>query len=97
MLAESYAETRAARSMVLETAREIDYGERSLANMSSCKLFAPEIVCRVADRMLQIHSSARYMAAFDIERLFRDVRLFRIFEGTSEVHKLIVSREMLKG
>ena len=97
MLAESYAETLAARSMVLETARKIDYGERPLADMSSCKLFASEMVYRVADRMLQIHGGAGYMAAFDIERFFRDVRLFRIFEGTSEVHKMIISREMLKG
>ena len=61
MLAESYAETLAARSMVLETARQIDAGERPLADMSSCKLFASEMVCRVADRMLQIHGGAGYM------------------------------------
>ena len=96
MLAESYAETLAARSMVLETARRIDGGERPLADMSSCKLFASEMVCRVADRMLQIHGGAGYMAAFDVERFYRDVRLFRIFEGASEVHKMIISREMLK-
>jgi len=97
MLAESYAETLAARSMVLETARLIDVGKRPLADMSSCKLFASEMVCRVADRILQIHGGAGYMAAFDVERFYRDVRLFRIFEGASEVHKMIISREMLKG
>ena len=96
MLAESYAETLAARSMILETARRIDAGERPLAEMSSCKLFASEMVCRVADRMLQIHGGAGYMASFDVERFYRDVRLFRIFEGASEVHKMIISREMLK-
>jgi acyl-CoA dehydrogenase len=96
MLAESYAETLAARSMILETARRIDAGERPLADMSSCKLFASEMVCRVADRMLQIHGGAGYMASFDVERFYRDVRLFRIFEGASEVHKMIISREMLK-
>ena len=96
MLAESYAETLAARSMILETARRIDDGERPLADMSSCKLFASEMVCRVADRMLQIHGGAGYMASFDVERFYRDVRLFRIFEGASEVHKMIISREMLK-
>jgi acyl-CoA dehydrogenase len=96
MLAESYAETLAARSMILETARRIDAGERPLADMSSCKLFASEMVCRVADRALQIHGGAGYMAAFDVERFYRDVRLFRIFEGASEVHKMIISREMLK-
>ena len=96
MLAESYAESLAARSMVLETARLIDAGERPLADMSSCKLFASEMVCRVADRILQIHGGAGYMATFDVERFYRDVRLFRIFEGASEVHKMIISREMLK-
>lgn len=96
MLAESYAETLAARSMILETARRIDQGERPLADMSSCKLFASEMVCRVADRALQMHGGAGYMAAFDVERFYRDVRLFRIFEGASEVHKMIISREMLK-
>lgn len=96
MLADSYAETLAARSMVLETARRIDSGERPLADMSSCKLFASEMVCRVADRMLQIHGGSGYMVAFDVERFYRDVRLFRIFEGASEVHKMIISRELLK-
>ncbi len=96
MLAESYAETLAARSMVLETARRIDRGERPLADMSSCKLFASEMVCRVADRIMQIHGGAGYMTTYDVERFYRDVRLFRIFEGASEVHKMIISREMLK-
>jgi acyl-CoA dehydrogenase len=96
MLADSYAETLAARSMILETGRRIDAGDRPLADMSSCKLFASEMVCRVADRMLQIHGGAGYMAAYDVERFYRDVRLFRIFEGASEVHKMIISREMLK-
>ena len=96
MLADSYAEMLAARSMVLETARRIDAGERPLADMSSCKLFASEMVCRVADRMLQLHGGAGYMADVDVERFYRDVRLFRIFEGTSEIHKMIIAREMLK-
>ena len=63
--------------------------------MSSCKYFASEMVCRVADRALQIHGGAGYMAS-DVERFYRDVRLFRIFEGTSEIHKMIIAREMIK-
>ncbi len=94
MLAESYAETLAARSMVMETARRIDRGEQPLADMSSCKLFASEMVCRVADRVMQVHGGAGYMAAHDVERFYRDVRLFRIFEGTSEIHKMIIAREL---
>ena len=96
MLADCYAETLAARSMVLATARRIDAGERPLADMSSAKLFASEMVCRVADRVLQIHGGAGYMAAHDVERFYRDVRLFRIFEGTSEIHRTIIARELLK-
>ena len=96
MLADSHAETLAARSMTLETARRLDAGERPLADMSSCKYFASEMVCRVADRAVQIHGGAGYMAAFDVERFYRDVRLFRIFEGTSEIHKSIIAREMIK-
>ncbi|MDP6390846.1 MAG: acyl-CoA dehydrogenase family protein [Alphaproteobacteria bacterium] len=96
MLADSHAETLAARSMTLETARKLDAGERPLADMSSSKYFASEMVCRVADRAVQIHGGAGYMAAFDVERFYRDVRLFRIFEGTSEIHKMIIAREMIK-
>ncbi len=96
MLADSHAETLAARSMTLETARKLDSGERPLADMSSCKYFASEMVCRVADRAVQIHGGAGYMAAFDVERFYRDVRVFRIFEGTSEIHKMIIAREMIK-
>ena len=96
MLADSHAETLAARSMTLETARRLDAGERPLADMSSSKYFASEMVCRVADRAVQIHGGAGYMAAFDVERFYRDVRVFRIFEGTSEIHKTIIAREMIK-
>jgi acyl-CoA dehydrogenase len=96
MLADSHAEMLAARSMVLETARRIDRGERPLADMSACKYFASEMVCRIADRAVQIFGGAGYMAAHDVERLYRDVRLFRIFEGTSQIHQMIIAREMTK-
>jgi acyl-CoA dehydrogenase len=96
MLADSRAETLAARAMTLETARRIDAGERPLGDMSCCKYFASEMVCRVADRAVQILGGAGYTTAFDVERLYRDVRLFRIFEGTSQIHQLIIAREMMK-
>ncbi len=82
--------------MTIENERRLDAGERPLADMSSCKYFASEMVCRVADRAVQIHGGAGYMAAFDVERFYRDVRVFRIFEGTSEIHKMIIAREMIK-
>jgi acyl-CoA dehydrogenase len=96
MLADSRAEMLAARAMTLETARRIDLGERPLGDMSCCKYFASEMACRVADRAVQILGGAGYVTAHAVERLYRDVRLFRIFEGTSQIHQLIIAREMMK-
>ena len=96
MLADSRAEAYAARSMVLDAARRRDHGEDIATEAACCKLFTSEMVGRVADRAVQIHGGAGYMAAFDVERFYRDVRLFRIFEGTSEIHKMIIAREMIK-
>ncbi len=96
MLADSQAENLAARSMILETARRIDAGEQPLGDMSSCKLFASEMVCHVADRAVQILGGAGYMDDHIVSRLYRDVRLFRIFEGTSQIHQRIISKEMIK-
>jgi acyl-CoA dehydrogenase len=99
MLAESRAEAMAARSMVLETARAFDAaGEAAgplVADIACCKLFASEMVCRVADRAVQVHGGAGYMRGSAVERLYRDVRLFRIFEGASEVQKGIIARAMV--
>jgi acyl-CoA dehydrogenase len=96
MLADSQAENLAARSMILETARHIDAGEQPLGDMSCCKMFASEMVCRVADRAVQILGGAGYMDDHIVSRLYRDVRLFRIFEGTSQIHQRIISKEMMK-
>lgn len=96
MLADSQAENLAARSMIMETARRIDTGDVPLADMSCCKLFASEMVCRVADRAVQILGGAGYMDDHIVSRLYRDVRLFRIFEGTSQIHQRVISKEMIK-
>ncbi len=96
MLADSQAENLAARSMVLETARRIDKGESVLGDMSCCKLFASEMVCHVADRALQIFGGAGYMDDNIVSRMYRDVRLFRIFEGTSQIHQRTIAKEMIK-
>lgn len=96
MLADSQAETLAARSMVLETARRVDRGELPLGDLSCCKYFASEMVCRVADRAVQILGGAGYVDTHAVERLYRDVRLFRIFEGTSQIHQTIIAKEMIK-
>jgi acyl-CoA dehydrogenase len=99
MLAESRADAMAARAMVLETARAFDAAGEAVgplvADIACCKLFASEMVCRVADRAVQVHGGAGYMRGTAVERLYRDVRLFRIFEGASEVQKGIIAREMV--
>jgi acyl-CoA dehydrogenase len=96
MIADSEAETYAARTMVLDAARRRDAGERVTRQAACAKLFASEMVGRVADRAVQIHGAAGYMAEYAVERLYRDVRLFRIFEGTSQIHQLVIARETLK-
>jgi acyl-CoA dehydrogenase len=97
MLADSKAEIYAARSMVLEAARKKDGGDNITMEASCAKLFAAEMVGRVADRAVQIHGGAGYMQASAVERLYRDVRLFRLFEGTSQIQQLVIARHLLKG
>jgi len=97
MLADSKSEIYAARSMVLEAARKRDGGEAITLEASCAKLFASEMVGRVADRAVQIHGGAGYMQDSAVERLYRDVRLFRLFEGTSQIQQLVIARHLLKG
>jgi acyl-CoA dehydrogenase len=96
MLADSQADTYAARSMVLEAARQRDQGSQVMLEASCCKLFASEMLGRVADRAVQIHGGAGYMREYAVERLYRDVRLYRLYEGTSQVQQLVIAREMLR-
>jgi acyl-CoA dehydrogenase len=96
MLAESKTEALAARALVLETARRRDAGEGVTLEASASKLFASEMVGRVADRAVQIFGGAGYVADYGIERLYRDVRIFRIYEGSSEIQKLVIARETMK-
>jgi acyl-CoA dehydrogenase len=96
MLADSKAEAFAARCMVEETARRKDRGENVSTEAACCKLFASEMVGRVADRAVQIHGGAGYMAEYDVERFYRDARLFRIYEGTSQIQQLVIARNMVR-
>jgi acyl-CoA dehydrogenase len=96
MLADSRAEAYAARSMVLDAARRKDDGGNVSTEASCCKLFASEMVGRVADRAVQIHGGAGYIADYGIERFYRDVRLFRIYEGTSQIQQLVIARNMIR-
>ncbi len=96
MLADSRAEAYAARAMVMDAACRRDAGEKIGTEASCCKYFASEMVGRVADRAVQIHGGAGYMADYPVERFYRDVRLFRIYEGTSQIQQLVIARNMIR-
>ncbi len=96
MLADSKTEAYAARCMVLETARRRDAGQNVSTESAACKLFATEMVGRVADRAVQIHGGAGYISEYAVERFYRDVRLFRLYEGTSQIQQLIIARNMIR-
>ena len=96
MLADSATEAYAARTMVLDAARRRDEGTDNEALASRSKLFATEMVGRVADRAVQIFGGAGYMEEYGIERFYRDVRLLRLYEGTSQIQQLIIAKALLK-
>jgi acyl-CoA dehydrogenase len=96
MLADSKAEVYAGRSMVLEASRKKDSGPNITLEASCAKLFCAEMVGRVADRAVQIHGGAGYMQASAVERLYRDVRLFRLYEGTSQIQQLVIAKHLLR-
>lgn len=96
MLADSQAEIYAARCMVLDAARRRDAGGDIATEAACAKLFASEMCGRVADRAVQIHGGAGYVDDYAIERFYRDVRLFRIYEGTSQIQQLVIARNMIR-
>lgn len=93
---DSKAEILAAKALVRDAARRRDAGEDVGIDASSAKLFASEMVGRVADRNVQIHGGSGYIADYPAERHYRDVRLYRIYEGTSEIQRLKIGRDMLR-
>lgn len=99
MLADSQAEMSAARALCLECARAFDTGDAiPFIDIASAKLFASEMVSRVADRAVQVMGGLGYMEGLSpVARLSRDVRLFRIFEGASQVQQSNIARAMLRG
>ena len=96
MIADSKTETMAARALVLEAAAAKDDGRPITLEAAAAKYVASETVGRVADRTVQIFGGAGYIADYGIERLYRDVRLFRIYEGTSQIQQLVIARETIK-
>ena len=97
MIADSETERHAARALVLDGARKRDAGHGVTKEASMAKYFASEMVGRVADRAVQVFGGAGYIADYGIERFYRDVRLFRLYEGTSQIQQLVIAREVLKG
>ncbi|MBN9531169.1 MAG: acyl-CoA dehydrogenase family protein [Alphaproteobacteria bacterium] len=96
MLADSKTEIYAARSMVIDAARRRDAGEDITTEASCCKYFASEMCGRVADRAVQVHGGAGYIADYGIERFYRDVRLFRLYEGTSQIQQIVIARNLIR-
>jgi acyl-CoA dehydrogenase len=96
MLADSETEYLAARALVLDAAAQYDAGTDRRLRPSAAKYFASEAVGRIADRAVQIHGGSGYIRGIAVERLYRDVRLFRIYEGTSQIQQLVIARELLR-
>ncbi len=95
LIADSMTEYLAGHSLVLEVARRYDSGEDRRLGPSCAKYFASEMVNRVADRAVQVHGGAGYMRGVPVERMYRDARLFRIYEGTSQIQQVIIARQLL--
>ncbi len=96
MLADSMTDLMAARALVRDTARAYDTGEDTRLGPACAKLFASEAVGRVADRAVQIHGGAGYIRGVPVERFYRDARLFRLYEGTSQIQQLVIARELTR-
>ncbi|HWK70706.1 acyl-CoA dehydrogenase family protein [Pollutimonas sp. M17] len=97
MLADSKTELYAAECMVIDAARKRDEGRDVSIEASCAKYFSTEMCGRVADRAVQIHGGAGYVSEYAIERFYRDVRLFRLYEGTSQIQQVIIARGLTKG
>lgn len=96
LLAESQTDLLAGRALALAAGRAYDDGSDRRVLPSAAKLFCSEMVGRVADRAVQIHGGMGYIHGVSVERLYRDARLYRIYEGTSEIQKVIIARQLLR-
>jgi acyl-CoA dehydrogenase len=96
MLADSKAEIYASECMIRDACARADRGERVSVEASCAKMFASETAGRVADRVVQIHGGAGYLQEYDAERFMRDVRVYRIYEGTTQVQQLIIAKNMIR-
>jgi acyl-CoA dehydrogenase len=95
LIADSVTDHRAGHALVLAAAAAFDAGTDTSVGPSAAKYFASEMVGRVADRAVQVHGGAGYMRGVPVERFYRDARLFRIYEGTSQIQQVIIARGVL--
>ncbi|MEO5873599.1 MAG: acyl-CoA dehydrogenase family protein [Streptosporangiaceae bacterium] len=95
LIADSQTEVYAGRALVMAASRAFDDGSDTRMGPSCAKYFASEMVGRVADRAVQVHGGAGYMRGVAVERFYRDARLFRIYEGTSQVQQVVIARQAL--
>jgi acyl-CoA dehydrogenase len=95
LIADSVTDHYAGRALVLDVARAYDAGTDVVAGPSAAKYFCSEMVGRVADRAVQVHGGAGYIRGVPAERFYRDARLFRIYEGTSQIQQVIIARDAL--
>ncbi len=96
MLSDSYAEIYAAQCMMRDAIAKADAGTKILKEAAAFKMFASEMCGRVADRCVQIHGGAGYLAEYEAERFFRDARIYRIYEGTTQIMQLVIAKQMLR-
>ncbi len=97
MLADQYTGVAAGRALVREAAAAYDSGADRRIGPSAAKLFCTEMAGRVADLAVQVHGGSGYMREVPVERIYRDVRLLRLYEGTSEIQRLIIGRSLVRG
>ncbi len=94
MIAESYAEAAAGRAMVMDGVRKYDAKEKTALIAAATKMWCTEMVGRVADRAVQVHGGAGYIADYAVERFYRDVRILRLYEGTTQIQQMVIGREL---
>jgi alkylation response protein AidB-like acyl-CoA dehydrogenase len=97
VLADARTELDAAWLLMLRAARLLDAGDKAVAETSMAKLFASETCGRIVDRVLQLHGGFGYSKEYAIERMYRDARVTRIYEGTSEIQRIVIARELVRG
>lgn len=96
MLADSRAELYAGECMLRDAAARVDAKEKSIIEAASAKMFCSEMCNRIADRCVQVHGGAGYLAEYEAERFYRDSRIYTIYEGTTQILQLVIAKNMLR-